>query len=118
MIQNWIIGAFLFEFRPFSCRILGSVMVDCLQTDWTALFKRFYTFKAARCKPSTLKTVRGYLLPLINDMVEKGVGPKEFSDCHNTLRSEIMRANSVKSLRRRNTPLITPLRPCRSANLH
>ena len=87
--------------------------MDCLQTEWTALFKRFYTFKAARCEPVTLKSVNWYLLPLISDMIEKGVGPKEFSDYHmeermarrkqqginnNTLRSEIMLANSMFEL--------------------
>ena len=77
---------------------------------WAVLFKRFCTFKAARCEKVTLKSVDWYLLPLIRDMEAQGVTLQEFSDFHmeermarrkqqginnNTLRSEIMLANSM-----------------------
>ncbi len=77
---------------------------------WTPIYKRFYTYKAARCEAVTLKSVSWYLLPLIRDMEAQGVTAQEFSDLHmeermarrkqaginnNTLRAEIMLANSM-----------------------
>ena len=79
-------------------------------TAWAALYKRFYTYKAARCEAVTLKSVGWYLLPLICDMEAQGVTAQDFSDFHmeermarrkqrginnNTLRSEIMLASSM-----------------------
>ena len=85
----------------------------CETSTWAPLYKRFYTFKAARCEKVTLRSVGWYLLPLIRDMEEQGVTLQEFTELHmeermarrkqaginnNTLRSEIMLANSMFEL--------------------
>jgi len=122
MIRKGSSALFSFEvFGPAEAAWEEIVTVHCLQSDpktdakappsaWAALYKRFWTYKAARCEAVTMKSVGWYLLPLIKDMEERGVALAEFSDFHmeermarrkqaginnNTLRSEIMLANSM-----------------------